>query len=120
MASKTNQPNREELLTLAEETARRNRDSARVMFQQVLNQDKRNERALMWLAKLSKTPKERKLWLERLLNYYPENQAAKAALENILYKAASTENKTLVLFGVVVAVLIIVAIVVVIAVSSLS
>ena len=43
--------NREELLQLGIQTARAgNKQSARVIFQQVLNGDPRNERALLWMA----------------------------------------------------------------------
>ena len=53
-------PNREELLQLAISAAQAgNTESARVMFMQVLDQDRHNERALMWMAKLSTTRAER-------------------------------------------------------------
>ncbi len=47
-------PNREQLLQLAIRTAKGgNATAARVMFRQVLADDKNNERALMWMAKMA-------------------------------------------------------------------
>ena len=47
-------PNREELLQLAICRAKAgNNKPARLMFEQVLKQDKNNERAMMWLAKIA-------------------------------------------------------------------
>ena len=50
MASDGNQqPNREQLLQMAINSAKSgNRDGARMMLRQVLSEDKRNERAMMW------------------------------------------------------------------------
>ena len=54
-------PNREELLQLAIRAAKEgNVDSARMMFDQILAQDKKNERAMMWMAKLAEKKSERK------------------------------------------------------------
>ena len=119
MASQTNQPNREELLQMAENAARSGqKDGARLMFRRILDQDKRNERAIMWLAKLAKTPKERKQWLTRALSINPDNKAAKTALERMNYKRAARENRTLVIFGAAVAVLVIVMVIVLIVAAA--
>jgi hypothetical protein len=119
MVSQTNQPNREELLQMAENAAKGGqKDGARVMFRRVLDQDKRNERAMMWLARLAKTQKERKQWLTRVVAVNPDNKAAKSALQKMQYKRAAKENRTLLIFGVAVAVLIIIAVILVIAASA--
>lgn len=121
MASKGNQPNREELLLLAESAAKQgNKDGARVMFRQILSQDKRNERALLGLAKLAKTPKERKQWLQRLLAVNPDHQAAKSTLEKLKYKEASSTNRILILFGAILVAMVIIAVVVLVALPALN
>jgi cytochrome c-type biogenesis protein CcmH/NrfG len=121
MAAKTNQPNREELLDMAENAARKGqKDGARVMFRQVLNQDKRNERAMMWLARLAKTQDERRQWLQRVLTVNPNNDAARAALEKIQYAQRASDNRTLVTFGVVAVALIAVTALIFIVLSALA
>lgn len=107
------QPNREELLQMAIRTAKAgNREGARVMLRQVLSEDKRNERALMWMAKIATNKSERRQWLERALDINPENSQARSALKKMQYRRSARENRTLVIFGVVVVVLVILAIVV--------
>ena len=109
------QPNREELLQMGIRAAKSgNSDGARLFFEQVLNQDKRNERAMMWMAKLSSSNRaERKKWLERVLEINPDNDGARDALKKIAYRRSASENRTLLMFGVVAGVLIVLAIVVV-------
>ena len=112
-------PNREELLQLAINTARGgNKRPARLMFEQVLKEDKNNERAMMWLAKLADSKAERKEWLERVLRVNPNNEQARDALKNIAYKKSAKDNRVLVIFGVIAVVLIVLAVVVVFALSS--
>lgn len=74
-------PNKEELYKLAVQTARNGqRQPARVMFQQVLQQDKRDVRVLLWLARLSEEEEDRVNWLNRVLQVDPENEIALKAL----------------------------------------
>jgi thioredoxin-like negative regulator of GroEL len=110
------QPNREELLQMGIRAAKSgNNDGARLFFEQVLNQDKRNERAMMWMAKLSASNRaERKKWLERVLEVNPDNDGARDALKKIAYRRSASENRTLLMFGVVAGVLVVLAAVVVI------
>jgi thioredoxin-like negative regulator of GroEL len=109
------QPNREELLQMGIRAAKAgNRDGARTLFEQVLNQDKRNERAMMWMAKIAETKAERKKWLDRVLTINPDNQGAKDALKKIAYKRSAKENRTLLIFGMVAGVLVVLSIVIVI------
>jgi len=92
--------NNEELLQMAVRAAKAGqKDGARVMFRQVYNRNKNNETAMMWLAKLSKTPKERVQWLERILEYNPDNAAAKKALKTMAYKREASNNRILLLYG---------------------
>lgn len=120
MVAAENQTNDEQLLQMAIETAKRgNKDAARNMMREVWNRNKRNERALIWLAKLSRNQKERKQWLERILMVNPNNAAAQNALNHMNVKRSSQDNRTLVLFGGVAAVMIIlVVIILVIALSA--
>ncbi|MFZ4815200.1 MAG: hypothetical protein ACOYL5_11745 [Phototrophicaceae bacterium] len=91
---------REDLLQLAIRTAKQgNPAGAKVMFEQVLAQDGRNRRAMMWMAQLAENNEERKRWLERVLKIDPENVKAKEALDKILYNESASENRTLVVYG---------------------
>ena len=113
LQSDIKQPNREELLQLAIRTAKEgNSEGARVMLQQVLSEDKRNERAMMWMAKLAKNSAERKQWLKRALKVNPGNHAAKDALARMANTRAARENRTLVYFGVIAGTLFIVIVLV--------
>lgn len=112
-------PNREELLQMAINAARAgNKKPARLMFEQVLKQDKNNERAMMWMAKIADTKAERREWLQRVVNVNPNNDQARDALKSMAYKKSARDNRVLLIFGVVAAVLIILAVVIVIAIAS--
>jgi lipopolysaccharide biosynthesis regulator YciM len=110
----SNLPNREELLQLAITSAQQgNKDGARTLFERVLNEDKRNERALMWMAKLSETKSERVKWLNLVLKVNPDNEQAQSALKKMQYKSSAKENRTLLIFGMILGVLIILGVVIV-------
>jgi Tfp pilus assembly protein PilF len=112
-------PNREQLLNLAITTAKGgNRDAARVMFMQVLAEDKRNERAMLWMASIARSRQERIEWLQRVLEVNPNNQYARDTLRKMKYVKSARENRVLVVFGVIVGVLIIVSAVILIAAIS--
>jgi hypothetical protein len=107
------QPNREELLQMGIRAAKAgNKDAARIAFEQVLTQDKRNERAMMWMAKIAESKSERKKWLDRVLLVNPDNESAKAALKKIAYKRSAKENRTLLIFGMVAGVLVVLGVVI--------
>ena len=106
-------PNREELLQMAIRAARAgNRVAAREMFHLVWSEDKRNERALMWLAKLADSKAERRHWLQRVLAVNPQNEAARTALDRMQYKRSAKDNRTLLVFGVVAGILIVLMLVI--------
>jgi lipopolysaccharide biosynthesis regulator YciM len=110
----SNLPNREELLQLAITSAQQgNKDGARTLFERVLNEDKRNERALMWMAKLSETKSERVKWLNLVLKVNPDNEQAQSALKKMQYKSSAKENRTLLIIGMILGVLIILGVVIV-------
>lgn len=111
--SESNIPNREEILRMAIRAAKEgNKESARVMFRQVLSEDRRNERAMMWMAKLATTKTERRQWLNRVLVVNPNQTAAKEALRRMNYKSSARDNRILFIYGIV-AVIMIVAVVLV-------
>jgi hypothetical protein len=106
-------PNREDLLQLAIAAARRgDKDSARMMFNQILTDDKNNERA--WMAKLADNRDEMVVWLNRALAVNPNNQVAKDALAKMKTKSSARDNRVLVLFGMVAGVLFILLLIVLI------
>lgn len=110
--------NREELLQLAIRTAKDNPQGARVMFQQVLGQDKRNERALVWMASLTKDKKERRQYLNRALRVNPRNTAALKELERMERMEKARSNRTLIYGGlVVIAAVLVIALVILFAVA---
>ncbi len=93
-------PNREELLQMAIRSAKQNnKDGARVMFRQVLDQDKKNETAMLWMAKLANSPTERKQWLERVLQVNPDNETAAKTLERMQQNKEESESRKLVTYG---------------------
>ncbi len=58
-------------------------ETARKLFEQVLQADDQNDRALVWLSRVARTPAERKLLLEQALKANPANTDARAALEKL-------------------------------------
>ncbi|MFN8379736.1 MAG: hypothetical protein U0452_13805 [Anaerolineae bacterium] len=108
-------PNREDLLQLAIAAAKRgDKDSARMMFNQILADDKNNERALMWMAKLSDNREDMAVWLNRALAVNPNNQVAKDALAAMKTKSSARDNRVLVLFGMIAGVLVVLLLIVLI------
>jgi Tfp pilus assembly protein PilF len=106
-------PNREELLQMAINAAKnKQHEGARVMFRQILSQDKQNERAIMWMAKLATSKRERVQWLQRALKVNPNNSTARDALAQMDYKEKASQNRILLLGGVVLAVVVLLAVVV--------
>lgn len=96
MATASNQPNKEELYKLAAQTARNGqRQAARVMFQQVLQQDKRDVRVLLWLARLSEEEEDRVAWLNRVLQVDPTNEIALKALNKQETRDQGRRNRIL-------------------------
>ncbi len=109
------QPNREELLQMGIRAAKAgNYEAARVTFQQVLSQDRRNERAMMWMAKIAENKVERKKWLNRVLVVNPDNAIARKALAKEMRRRSAKENRVLLVFGMVAGVLIVLGIAVVV------
>ena len=113
------QTSNEELLQLAIKAAKEGqKEGAKVMFRQIHTRDKRNETAIMWLAKLATSEKERISWLTKALELNPTNEAAKKALDKMNYRDQANQNKTLILFGGIAALMIITVIVVVLIIAT--
>jgi cytochrome c-type biogenesis protein CcmH/NrfG len=112
-------PNREQLLQMAISAAKQNnKNAARLMFRQILSEDKDNERAMMWMAKLAESKEERKVWLQRVLSVNPANDIARDTLDRLSYSRSARDNRVLLIFGVLAAVLIVLAIIIVVVVLT--
>lgn len=94
MANFENQPNKEELIKMGIQAARNDqRQAARMMFEQVLDQDEDHVRALMWMAKISTTPEDRAHWLHRVLEVDPDNKTAHKVLGRMEQGEDAERNK---------------------------
>jgi hypothetical protein len=97
----TSSLNREELFNLAVETVNQgNKQSARVMFRKILGEDKRNTRAMLWLAKIAATEKERSMWLNKILDVNPNHEGALAIMNKMKRKGEVERNQLLFRIGV--------------------
>lgn len=110
----------EELLQMGIRAAKQGqKEGARVMLRQVYSRDKRNERAMLWLARVARNTNERRQWLDRVLKINPNNEAAQNMLSKLNYQDAARDNRTLLVWGLGLAVLIMVTIGVILIVLSL-
>lgn len=97
----TNAPNREELFNMAADAAKAgNRPGARVMFRQIISEDRKNTRAMMWLAKIAGSKKERTQWLKKVLEINPNHEAAQSALNKMQYGDTSQRNRLMMKVGI--------------------
>ncbi len=93
-------PNREEMLKMGIRSFKQgNPDGAKMLFRQVLQEDSRNERAMLWMAKLSKSSGERRTWLERVLEYDPDNETAANALAKLDEREEESESEKALAYG---------------------
>jgi hypothetical protein len=87
-------PNKEQLYRMAVEAVKNGqKQPARMMFQQILQIDGRDTRAMMYMAKIAATTDERAEWLQRVLKADPKNQSAKKALGKIENRDMAKRNK---------------------------
>ncbi|GAB4435353.1 MAG: hypothetical protein Kow00120_02150 [Anaerolineae bacterium] len=93
-----------------------NKATARVIFQQVLDEDKRNERALLWMASVAETPEERMRYLRAVLKINPKNPTARKYLAS-LEEASSKRDRQLVRYGLLAAGLAVLLLIVVVVVA---
>lgn len=91
-----NAPNREQLINMAISSAKKGqKKGARMMLQKVLTEDKRNERAMLWMAKLASNKKDKRKWLNRILDVNPDNETALQAIEKMNYEDAADRNRAI-------------------------
>lgn len=96
MAASDQGPNREELFQMAVQAAKRGqKQPARVMFRRVIGEDPRNIRAMMWMARIAGGSREKRQWLERVIQVDPNNGAAQSALDRMEYETRADRNRTL-------------------------
>jgi hypothetical protein len=106
-------PNLEDLMRLGVRTAKAgNKEGARVIFQQVLDSDKRNERAWLWMASVADNDIDRRRYLETVLKLDPQNRIASKQLAAMDKAIRGTEGASLRLGVMIVAVLVIALVVV--------
>jgi len=92
----TNTPNLEQLMQIGIQTARKgNKPNARVIFQQILDADKQNERAWLWMAAVAETPMDRVRYLRTVLQINPHNATALRELENLQQKRESSNSQVI-------------------------
>jgi hypothetical protein len=109
-------PNLEDLMRLGVRTAKAgNKEGARVIFQQVLDTDKRNERAWLWMASVADNDIDRRRYLETVLMLDPQNRIASKQLAAMDKAIRGTEGASLRL-GVMIVTVLVIALVVVAAV----
>ena len=83
----------QQLMRDAIEAAREGRKSeAKTLFQQVVDQDDKNEKAWMWLASVVDTDEERRVCLSNVLFINPGNERAQTAMAKLDAKAKSSEQ----------------------------
>lgn len=113
VSDSTNTPNLEDLVRLGIRTAKAgNKEGARVMFQKVLDVDKRNERAWLWMASLADNDTDRRRYLETVLAINGNNTGAQKYL-NAMNQANVGGDRASVMLGVKILLFLLVALVVV-------
>jgi Flp pilus assembly protein TadB len=115
------EPNLEHLIQMAIRTAEAgNVQSAMAMVENVLESDKRNERAWMLKAKYATNEVDRRRFLETILEINPRNQQARSFLKRLDTEGKQQEGSSMrfgVILLVVVAVVLIIAIVAAVAIA---
>lgn len=114
-------PNLEQLMQLGIQSARQgNKPNARVIFQQVLDADKQNERAWLWMAAVTDDPVDRTRYLNTVLRINPNNNTAQRELKQMRKTRESSTSQVLVYGSIglaVVLVLIVIAVVLLLALN---
>jgi thioredoxin-like negative regulator of GroEL len=87
--------NLEDLLQLAIAQAKSgNKQGARVLLEQVLEADKQNDRAWLWMAYTSSNEVDRRRYLRTVLRLNPNNKAAQEAINKMQNQRVKSENRT--------------------------
>ncbi len=115
-----NMPNLEQLMQLGIQSARNgNTENARVIFQQVLDADKQNERAWLWMAAVAETPVDRLRYLNTVLRINPNHPTALREIEQMQAKQDSSVSQAM-RYGFLILTVIVVLIVLAVAVLMLA
>jgi len=102
--------NLEQILQMGIKAAKQgNRQGARVLFSQVLDDDKRNDRAWVWMASVAENKTKQRQYLETALRINPNNPAARKAVQQMRNSRSRSEQRTLMMGIVMILVLLIVA-----------
>jgi thioredoxin-like negative regulator of GroEL len=89
-------PNLEDLLQFATTTLKQgNKQGAQVLIQQVLEADKRNDRAWVLMAFTTDDPIDRRRCLKTALRLNPNNTSAKRALDKMKKVRTRSDDKTM-------------------------
>ncbi len=98
-AKPSNEINLESLMQLGINAARNgNKEAAKGIFNQVLNADRRNERAWLWLAAVEEDQTQRRRILQTVLSINPSNQKAQELL-NAMDRAIELSERASMRFG---------------------
>jgi hypothetical protein len=101
----------DQLLRMGIDTAKKgNREGAKVILRQVLQQDRRSDLAWMWLAYVESDPIQRRRFLENAVRINPDNAAARRALNKMNTRTSASQNQTMLYGGIVLAVMIVLSI----------
>jgi CRISPR/Cas system-associated protein endoribonuclease Cas2 len=93
-------PDIPELTRLAIKAAKEgNKEGARVMFRQIVEKDRYNEQAMIWLARIAKNNQEREQWLRRVIEINPDNTSAQKALEKIAEDREEGYDRMVIIYG---------------------
>ncbi len=96
MPDQAPQPNREELFQMAINAARhRQHQGARIILRRILSEDRRSVRAMLWMARLARSDRERRAWLDHVLAVEPDNRTALDAIHHMTYALAAARNRAL-------------------------
>ena len=90
-----------------------------MIFQQVLDIDKQNERAWFWMASVVDDPAERMRCLQTVLRINPNNARAQQEYDRIVKRQQSGNSQVLIYGGIILAILLVLVIFVVVVVVAL-
>jgi hypothetical protein len=115
-----NTPNPEQLLQLGIQSARQGqKQAAQMIFQQVLDLDKQNERAWLWMASVVDDRAERMRCLETVLRINPNNARAQQEMDRILKSQQSSNSQVLRYGGIILAILLVLVVFVILIMMAL-
>lgn len=94
MTEETQKPDPDEMIEVGIQAAKLgNRETARAIFQQVLDTDRRNERALLWMASVAPTMEERQRYLRAVLKVNAKNRVAREQLARLQAISINRDRK---------------------------